>query len=272
VNWLARAITEFFDLLFRPFGTAGWPALIVISALSGVLLLWLFKLTTNQAALSERRRVLTGHLYELGLYQDDLRSMAKIQFDLFKANLKYLSTSLPALLVLLPVVLVIVVQLDARYQRRGLQAGETALVSVTVAEGRDDVLPLLALEPGRDLIVEAGPLVDRVKGLVWWRVRADSDSAYVLNITDGLTRWPKFLHPVSAWGRLVQTRERSGWHHLLLNPTEIPLPDKVPLTAITVELPRRDADRAGLPVWLWGFFGISVIGGLLVKKLLRVEM
>jgi len=272
VNALARGITEFFDLFFRPFGSAGWPALIVISALSGVLLLWLFKITTNQKALSERRRILTGHLYELGLYQDDLKSMARIQLDLLKANLKYVSTSLPALLVLLPVVLVIVVQLDARYQRRGLQTGETALVSATVAEGHDTVPPLLALEPGRDLVVEAGPLVDRVEGVVWWRVRAESDSTNVLNITDGTTSWPKFLHPVSAGGRLAQTREQSGWHHLCLNPTEIALPDEAPLAAITVALPRQDADWAGLPTWLWGFFGISVIGGLLVKKLLRVEI
>jgi hypothetical protein len=272
VDALAHGITWFFDLLFRPFGSAGWTALIVISALSGVLLLWLFKITTNQRALSERRRVLTGHLYELGLYQDDLRSMAGIQFDLFKANLKYLSTSLPALLVLLPVVLVIVVQLDARYQRRGLLTGETALVSATVAEGRDDMLPLLTLEPGRDLVVEAGPLVDRVEGVVWWRVRADSDSAAVLSITDGTSSWTKSLHPVSDYGRLAGTRERSGWHHLVLNPTETALAKETAVTAIAVDLPRRDADWTGLPVWLWGFFGFSIVGGLLVKRLLNVEM
>ncbi len=272
VDWLAKTITGLFDLLLRPFGAAGWPALVVISALSGVLLLWLFKVTTNQGALSGRRRRLTGHLYELGLYQDHLGTMARIQWDLFKANMRYLSTSLPALLVLLPVVLVIVVQLDARYQRRGLHEGETVLVSARVVEGQEDVLSRLALAAGQGLDVEAGPLVDRADRSVWWRVRAAVDTPPLATVTDGTVSWTKFLAPVSAWGRLAGARERGGWHHLLLNPTEIPLPDEAPLASISVELPRRDADWLGLPVWLWGFFVVSIIGGLAVKKIIKVEM
>ena len=269
---IATGLTRFFDLLIRPFGAAGWPALVVISLLSGVLLLWLFKLTSRQGVLAERRRVLTGHLYELGLYQDDLGVLMRIQFDLLRANLRYLAASLPSLLVLLPAVLVIVVQLDARYHRRPLQAGETILVSATVAEGEEAVLPGLAMRPGRGLVVEAGPLVDRVDRVVWWRVRAETDSVRVLTITDGVREWPKPLSPVVAWGRVAGARERGGWRHLLLNPTEPVLPADAPLTAITVDLPRRDADRAGLPVWLWTFFGVSILGGLAVKRWIKVEM
>ena len=269
---LARGLTEFFDLLIRPFGAAGWPALIVISLLAGVLLLWLFKLTSRQGVLSERRRRLTGHLYELGLYQDDLRVMGLIQWDLLKANLRYLGATLPSLLVLLPVMLLIVVQLDARWQHRPLQTGETMLLSATVVEGREDVLPRLELDPGRGLVVEAGPLVDRTRREVWWRVRAESDSVYTATVTDGERSWPKLLHTAHPAGRVVPVCERGGWHHLLLNPTSIPLPEDAPLAAITAELPRRDADWAGLPVWLWAFFGASVIGGLAVKRWLKVEL
>lgn len=272
MNAVATGLTRFFDLLIRPFGAAGWPALVVISLLAGVLLLWLFKLTSRQAALAERRRLLTGHLYELGLYQDDLRIMAHIQFDLLKANLRYLAASLPSLLVLLPVMLVIVVQLDARYQRRSLHAGETMLVSATVANDRDAAQPGLSLTPGRGLHVEAGTLVDRVGREVWWRVRAETDSVSALTITDGADAWTKALSPVVAHGRVAGARERGGWHHLVLNPTEPVLPRDAPITAITIDLPRRDTDWAGLPVWLWGFFGVSVVGGLAVKKWLKVEM
>ncbi|MBU0741953.1 hypothetical protein KKA85_12355 [bacterium] len=272
MDWLAKTLTGLFDLLLRPFGTAGWPALAVVSALAGVLLLWLFKVTTNQTALSERRRRLTGHLYEMGLYQDHLGILMRIQWDLFKANMRYLSTSLPALLVLLPAVLVIVVQLDARYQRRGLREGETTLVSARVVEGQEDVLSRLALEAETGLDVEAGPLVDRANREVWWRVRATADTPREVTVTDGATRWAKLLAPAGDRDRLAGARERGGWHHLLLNPTEIPLPDGAPLAAIRVELPRRDDDWAGLPVWLWGFFLLSVVGGLLFKRVLKVEM
>ncbi|MBC8423383.1 hypothetical protein H8E07_04610 [bacterium] len=270
--WLADMITRFFDLLLQPFGAARWAALAVVSVLAGVLLLWLFKVTTNQSALTERRRRLTGHLYELGLYQDHLGTLARVQWELVKANLHYLSTSLPALLVLLPVMLVIVVQLDARYQRRGLRAGETTLVSVRVVEGQEAVLARLVLQPAPDLVVEAGPLVDRLNREVVWRVRATADSPAPTSVRDGAATWTKHLAPTSRLGRLAPARERAGWHHLLLNPTETPLPDDAPLASISADFPRRDADRLGLPVWLWGFFAISVVGGLLFKRILKVEM
>ncbi len=269
---IATGLTRIFDLLFAPFGAAGWPALVVISLLSGVLLLWLFKLTSRQGVLAERRRVLTGHLFELGLYQDDLHVMGRIQWDLFKANLRYLSASLPSLLVLLPAVLVIVVQLDARYHRRPLQAGETMLVSATVAEGREEALGELGLRPGRNMVVEAGPLVDRVGREVWWRVRAETDQVRDLRITHGDEAWLKSLHPDASRGHVAGARERGGWHHLLLNPTDTALPGDAPVTAIAVDLPRRDTDWAGLPVWLWTFFGVSILGGLAVKRWIKVEM
>jgi len=270
--WLADIISRFFDLLLEPFGAAGWAALAVVSVLSGVLLLWLFKVTTNQRALTERRRRLTGHLYELGLYQDDLGTLARVQWALLKANLRYLSTSLPALLVLLPVVLVIVVQLDARYQRRGLREGETTLITAQVVEGRNEVLAELALQPAEGLAVEAGPLIDRRNLAGVWRVRATSDAPAPATVSDGVASWAKPLTRTKTLGRLAPARERAGWHRFFLNPTEPPLPDDAPLASIAADFPRRDGDRLGLPVWLWGFFLISVVGGLLFKRLLKVEL
>jgi len=272
VDWLANAITVVFEWPFRLFGGAGWAPLALVSVLAGVLLLWLFKLTTNQSALTARRRRLTGHLYELGLYQDHLGTLARVQWDLLKANLRYLATSLPALLVLVPVMVLIVVQLDARYQRRGLLEGESMLISASALEGREAVLPELTLSPGPGLSVEAGPVVDTRDRSVWWRVKADRDTPLGISVKRGAASWNKQLGPATAWGHLAGTRERGGWHHLLLNPAETPLPDDAPLAAIAADLPRRDADWMGLPVWLWGFFGLSIVGGLAFKRILNVQM
>ncbi len=47
----AKLINGFFDLLVAPCGDRYWPTLIVVSLLAGVLLLWLFKVTTPQKRL-----------------------------------------------------------------------------------------------------------------------------------------------------------------------------------------------------------------------------
>ncbi|MBA4378300.1 MAG: hypothetical protein C0395_06530, partial [Gemmatimonas sp.] len=135
MTWIASLLNGLFDLLLRPFGGAPWAGLAVVSALAGVAMLWLFKLTTNQDLLARRRRELTGSLYELSLYQDSLAVMARLQARLLAANLRYLLVSLPALLVLLPLALLAIVQLDARFQRRALRAGEEILVTALYAEG-----------------------------------------------------------------------------------------------------------------------------------------
>ena len=120
---IASAMNTLFDLLCAPFGGAAAPAVAVLSLPIGVLMLLLFKLATDQDKLVAARRVLTGHVYEMGLYQDHLGVLARIQKDLALANLRYLGRSLPALLAMLLPLLLILAQLDARYGHRPLLPG-----------------------------------------------------------------------------------------------------------------------------------------------------
>ncbi len=270
MTWFASLLNGLFDLLLRPFGAAPWAGLAVVSALAGVAMLWLFKLTTNQDLLARRRRELTGGLYELSLYQDSLAVMARLQARLLVANLRYLLVSLPALLVLLPLALLVIVQLDARYQHRALRAGEEILVTARYAP--DAAPDRLVIEPGPGLAVAAGPVRDRAGRAVWWRVRAERDAPAALAVSDGAGRWEKRLAPDRALGRLGSDRVASGWRHVLLHPAESPLPAGAAITGIRAELPARGRNRLGMPDWLWGFCLFSIAGGLAVKGLFKVEI
>ena len=67
---------------------------------------------------------------------------------------------------------------------------------------------------------------------------------------------------------LSPERARGGPVGALLSPAEPPLPGGAPVTAIAVNLPRRD-----LPLgWLAGFCLGSILGGLAAKPWLRVEI
>ena len=270
MTWIASLLNGLFDLLLRPFGGAPWAGLAVVSALVGVAMLLLFKVTTNQDLLARRRRELTGGLYELSLYQDSLTVMARLQARLLAANLRYLLASLPALVVLLPLALLVIVQLDARFQRRALQAGEEILVTARYAENAS--VDRLTLEPGAGLVVAAGPVRDRAERAVWWRVRAERDAPAGLTVVHGADRFEKRLAPDGALGRLAATRVAAGWRHVLLHPAETPLPGAAVVTELKAELPARGPDRFGMPGWLWGFCLFSIVGGLAVKGLFKVEI
>ncbi len=122
MNFLGKGINTIFDLLVLPL--AGWPALalIFLSLLTAAAALLIFKLATNQKDLATARDRLVGHIYEMGLYQDHLSVLARIQGSLARANLRYLSLTLPALLALLVPMVVAVVQLESRFAHRPLEA------------------------------------------------------------------------------------------------------------------------------------------------------
>jgi len=266
----ADLVNRFFDLLWAPFGGRGWPALAVISALTGVLLLWLFKLVTPQERLAAARRRLLGHLYEMGLYQDDLPTLLRVQGALARANLRYVTLTLPALLALLPPVALVLVHLEARYQHPPLAAGDVVLVRAEVGVDRKDLLDALVLEPGPGLALDAPAVRDRGAPAVWWRVRVESPGLHEVTVSDGAGRWTKAVKAEASLRAYSLHRDRGGAWTALINPGEPPLPADAPLAAIEL---RTDPEPDWFAqAWFWGFCLFSVAGGLAVKRWLKVEL
>lgn len=268
---LSRALNGVFDLLLAPCGASRWAGIAVVSVLSGVLLLWLFKLVTPQRRLARARGRLMGHLYELGLFQDDLRTILRVQRDFALANLRYLLTALPALVVLIPAVGLIVVQLEARYQHSPLQPGRTVLVGAELAPDSAGLLDRLEIETGEGLTLDAPPVRDRARGEIWWRLRATAPGGHEVTVAaPGTEGWTKRVGAGPDAEPFSLARGRPGSWTALANPVEDPLPSDSPLLRLSVvpsgEAPwyRRD--------WFWGFCLLSIIGGLAFKGLLRVEI
>lgn len=272
---LAGLMNRLFDLLCAPFGGAAAWAMTVLSVLLGALLLLLFKATTNQRALAAARDRLFGHLYELGLYQEDLRVMLRVQGDLAAANLRYLSRSLPALLPLVVVVLLVLPQLQARWEHRPLRPGEAVLVTATVAPGREALLSELRLEAPAGVRVETVPVRDRQARTAQWRVRVEQRGRHDLTVRAAghAGAWTKRLEAAGGLPRIAAVRERAGFKQALLNPAEAPLPKDAPLASIALGTAPRETRYAGLPMhWLVAFCLLSIVGGLALKPALKVEI
>jgi hypothetical protein len=270
---LADAMNALFDALCAPF--AGVPAIgvLVLSLLIGVVMLLLFKWSTNQDRLVAARRVLTGRVYEMGLFQDHLGVLMRIQKDLLVANLRYLRWSLPALVVIIVPMVLILAQLDARYGHRPLRPGETTLVTAKVDAAEAGVLETIALTATDGVTVEAGPVRDRSLGTATWRIRIDAAGEHNVAVVlpDG-TEAGKRVPAGEGTPRLAGTRERESLARTFLNPAEAPLPGDMPLRAIAVELPPRDLDYLGVRTnWLVALCVFSILFGLAVKDLFRVR-
>src|SRR5881296_1031724 len=76
-------------------------SLVGISALAGILLVWIFGKVSNQAAIEKTRNRLSAELIALRLFKDDLKVFFGIQFQVLIWTVKYLRHSLVPMLILM---------------------------------------------------------------------------------------------------------------------------------------------------------------------------
>jgi hypothetical protein len=275
LTFITDFLNRIFDLLVVPFGTGAAWAIIFISLVTGILMLLLFKWSTNQDKLTAVKRRLLGHLYELGLYQENLRVMFRIQGDLAKANLRYLATTLPALLAIVVPLVMILAQLDSRFAHRPFATGETSLVTATVTADHASLLDQLELSSSPAVTVDSLPVRDHQRLTATWRIKVTGNGQHELVLAaPGGDRWTKQL-AVGETGlpRLAEVREQASWQRFLFNPAEAPLPGDSKVTRIALQLPSRQTRYLGIGLhWLVAFCIFSLAFGFALKDVFKVKI
>jgi len=273
MTWLTDIIGKIFDLLVGLLGGSPLLVMVAVSVITAVWALLLFKAVTPQARLTATRDRLFGHIYEMGLYQDRLRVVGRIQKDLAKANLRYLSLTLPALVVLTIPMVFTLAQLDARFAHRPFQAGESTVLSATLSADAATSLDQVALKTPPGVTVEAGPVRDVVSGSVAWRLRAEDLGSHQLALLDGAQEiGGRELVVGEGLIRLGESSQKN-WLHGVLYPGAPPLPRDGALEKLTLRLPERHTRYLGVELhWLLAFMIISLVVGLALKDVLRVSI
>ena len=126
------------DLAMRPL--AALPDTVgvaVVALVTALVILWLVRATSDQPALAAVKRQIQADLFEMRLYNDDMRALLRAQGRVLVHNGRYLRLSLvPLLCSALPLALAIA-QLQAWYGYTGLTAGTEVLVSADLAHGAE---------------------------------------------------------------------------------------------------------------------------------------
>src|SRR5439155_14898969 len=125
-----------FDALLRPLAPLPpLASLTLVSLLTAVVMLLLVRRTSNQQALDRVKRRIHASLFEIRLFNDDLRAIFRAQRDMLRENVTYLRLSLaPMLWMIVPFVLVIA-QLQFQYGYDGLETGRPVLLTAHVRSG-----------------------------------------------------------------------------------------------------------------------------------------
>jgi uncharacterized membrane protein (DUF106 family) len=267
---------KIFELMFLPFRglSSPWWGMLVVSALTGLLMLLIFKLTSNQAGIRRTKDRIKAHLLEMRLYNESMRSQFKAMGGILKANLRYMSHSLKPLLVMFIPVILILIQLNFWFAYASLEPGEAVLLKVTLEESINPLETEIRLQPAPGLTIETPPLRIEEEGEVDWRISFTEAGVHNLDITVGSEHLSKTVavseRPLS---RLSPRRVKKRFWEELSYPTEPPLDETSAVSRIEVVYPTSGLPFLGWTMhWLIAFFLLSIIFGFALKGLFKVEI
>ena len=263
-----------FDALFAPFRSLGpWPGMIFISLVTGILMLLIFKKTSDQEGIKRAKNQIKARLLEIRLFKNDTSGAFRAQGAMLGANFRYMGHALRPMLVMFIPVLFILAQLNLRYGAASLQPGEQALVKVILAEGRGVEESAASLQAPAGLAVETPPVRIEEEGEVDGRIRAGSPGLHRLTFTVGGETVEKLVAVGQVMPAKISPLRSRGFFDLVLYPGEKPLPKGSPVSKIKIDFPSQNLPLFGGSVnWLIAFFVLSLVFGFGLKGVFKVEI
>ena len=263
------------DLILLPFrGLPPWFGMAAVSLFTALLMLGVYKLTSNQTAIRRAKDRIKAHLLELRLYKDDLRVTLAAQGGMLKANLAYMAANLKPLAVMIVPLVLILTQLSLWFDRAPLLPGEETLVKAGLETDADPVDLGLELETPPGLEITAPPVRIPDEHEVVWRIKALAPVTGRLVLRgDG----PAVEKSVTVGGRpltkVSALASRGSFWKRLLHPGESPLPKGAPVLSVEVLYPAKTLAAFGLRVhWLVAYLVLSVAFGFALKGPFKVEI
>jgi uncharacterized membrane protein (DUF106 family) len=260
-----------FDVLLAPFRLLPPLAgLAVVSLLTAVAMLVVFRRTSDQTKLAAVKRSIHAALFEIRLFNDDLRAVLRAQAEILRHNATYLRLSMvPMLWVIVPLVLV-VAQLQFYYGYTPIRPGRPVLVkaalrngAVATASGGD----LASLEASATVRVETPALYLPAAGEIVWRIAPEADGAYELRVHVGGETQTKTLVVADGVARRSPIRPAASFLDQVLYPSESPLPADSALSSIAVGYADGTVDVFGWGIhWMIVYFALSIAFAFALRK------
>lgn len=270
LNDLANRIGE---VCLHPVGwLPGWLSATIIGAVTGVLMLVVFKYTSHQTAIKETRNQIKANLIALSLFKDNVRVGVRAQCRILaNAGKLLLLSAAPMIVMTIPMVLVLG-QLALWYQARPLQVGEEAVMTVQLHSSFTDAVNEVHLGTDENFEVTIGPVRIPSNNMVCWTIKPSQQGIHELTLKFGKQAFIKQLAVGDGFLPTSLKRPAREWTEMLLHPREPAFFLDSPVQSIEIAFPDRKSWTAGTDWWLVYWFAVSMVAAFAVKPLLGVNI
>ena len=274
LNATLRAV---FDAIQNPLASAPvWVGILLWSIPVTVFALWIFKVTSNQDRITAVKAKIHACLFEIRLFNDDIRAIFRAQWEIIGHVLHYQMLALKPMIWIFPPLILIMIQLHAFYGFRGLETGESAIVTATM-KAEDTTRPDVELQVPEGVSLETPGIWAPDLHQMAWRIKAEKTGDFDLGLEHQGAIQKKKLRVTQSAVRLSPERPSRAFFAQLEWPSESPLPADSTLATITLGYPEARLSFLGLEMesqWAWMilFFVLTMVIGLALKSPMGVEI
>lgn len=273
VVWLNQGANVCASILLAPLAVLpGWLSTTLVAAVTGVLMLGTFKLTSNQRAVKRVRNEIKANLLALSLFRDSVLVGLRLQGRVLRGAGRLFTLALVPMLVMMVPTCLLLGQLAAWYQARPLRVGEESVVTLYLAGGPGEALPEVQLAPCAAFAVTVGPVRVAQPRMVCWSLRAGQAGYHRLAFEVRGQTFTKDLAIGDGFMRLSPFRPAWRWLDVARYPCETPFGVDSVVQGIELAYPERRSWTAGSSSWLPYWLVASMAFAWLMRPWLKVHL
>jgi uncharacterized membrane protein (DUF106 family) len=250
----------------------GWLSATLVAAVTGVILLIIFKYTSNQAAIKRARNDIDANLFAIKLFKDATPVVLAAQGALMMDAYRLFALAIVPMLVMMIPVLLILGQLSLWYQHRPLRVGEEAVMVLKANDAGGVLLKQVELESTPAAEVVTGPVRVPSRHEVVWLVRANQAGSHRLSFRAGEQSATKEFEVGDGFMRVSPRRPARDWYDQLIHPAEPAFGVSSTIQSIEIAYPDRPGITSGTNTWVFYWFVASMIAAFLAKPFLGVNL
>ena len=263
-----------FRAVIEPLGRASPAlALLAVSLFTAIVMLLIFRATSNQQAIRQTKGRIKAHLLEILLYNDNLGMVFRAQGSVLLYSFKYLGHAMvPMAAIVVPLGL-IVTQSSHFFQSKPPAPHDSVQVTATLTRWVPEVAEAVSIGMPDGLVLETPALRIPEKKQVVWRIAARESGDFDITINTPAGSFTKQLIVADSYRWLSRARVRPTLARAFLHAAEPPLDRGASLDSIEVEYaPARIEIGFIRAHWLVHFLVFSMLFALMVKPVLKVEI
>jgi hypothetical protein len=271
--WLNTASNALARPLLAPIGNLpGWLSATIVAAVTGVIMLVVFKYTSNQHAIKRVRDDINANLLALKLFKDSTAVSLRAQGSILIAAFRLLFLAVVPMLAMMIPVCLILAQLSLWYQFRPLHLGEETVVTLKLNQEDMSSWPDVSLNTTGAVEVVLGPVRVISRKEICWQIKALVMGYHQLEFRVGRETVVKEIAISDAVRRVSKLRPRWQWSEILLNPYEEPFRPDSSVQSIEIDYPGRSSWTSGTDSWVVYWFIVSFVAALCFRRALNVNI